>query len=174
MAEVATHKTTDQHKADPKRPAKSASEDTTPVPTQDELNRFMGEKDQKVEPQKAPEKVPPFPTQDESDKYKAEAFGTTVEQQKELSEAEKKSRESRDAATKDVVPPPTPTQDELDDHKKAIMYEAEDNPGGGPDPQEPPDQVNPHKKQLEAKPAGGGYQTRTVESHSAKTGSKSE
>jgi hypothetical protein len=165
MAEVTTQSTRDLEKSRGEDRRSDKKEDMTPVPTQADLDRYMGGKDVKVERPKEPEKVPPFPTQAENDEMKAKAYGTTLEALKKADEDEK---QARGADTKDVDQAPTPTQDELDAHKKATMYEPEDNPGGGTDPQKAP---AAKQKQIEAKkPAEtGGYQTRTVEHHNTKS-----
>ena len=144
-------------------------EDMTPVPTQAELDEVKGGKDHKVEKREAKtdkqEDLTPTPTQEEANEQKAALYGTTIENEQKLREAEKKQRESlvaRDAKdTKDAPEDltPTPTQAELDEVKKDVMYEPEDNPGGGTDPQRK--EADAKRRSLEAeKPGGPGYQTR--------------
>lgn len=143
--------------ADKSNGPKIAPEDMTPVPTQEQLDGVAG-KDQKREPRKAPEILPPTPTQAELDETKAKICGMEVP----------KRREAKETAAKDAEDlTPTPTQTELDAAKKAAMYEPEDSPGGGTDPQRAQSQTQ--RRQVEAKPAAGGYQTRAVAPESVKT-----
>ena len=184
MAEVTTPTTRDLEKSrgeDRRTDADRRTdkkEDMTPVPTQAQLDEYMGGKDVKVERPKEPEKVPPFPTQAENDEMKAKAFGTTLETLKKADEDEK---QARGADTKDVDLTPTPTQAELDAHKSEVMY----MPEGSGDPQsagkgskQDPKHDAKHdpkhdakQKELEAKkPAETeGYKTRTVEHHNTKS-----
>ena len=170
MAEVQTHKTEVQnHKADDDK-KKSAPEDMTPVPTQAEIDELSGGKDRKVEKREAPEHLDPTPTQAENDEIKAKLFGTTVEEDKkrnaEYVEAHSEHKEGREG--EDLTP--TPTQEENDDAKKAAIYEPEDNPGGGTDPQkakaerEKAEQKTEHvnRRTVEANKPGASYETRAA------------
>jgi hypothetical protein len=184
MAEVATQtmrdleksrgedRRTESHGEDRRHTDKK--EDLTPVPTQAELDeRTAGSKEQAAKDRKeldeqrakAPKAEPPYPSQEQNDEIKAKLFNTTVEQERERDEAEKKAAKGANAkdAPEDLTP--TPTQDELDAQKEAVMYQ----PPGSGDPQKA--KAEPKQKQLEAhKPvAGGNYNTRTVEHHNTKS-----
>ena len=167
MAEATTHRTaesTEHH-------APRDEGDKTPTPTQGEMDEILGGKDHKKREenekreaearlgQKAPtpEELVPTPTQAENDDIKAKLFNTTVEEDKKRNakyveeHGEKSAKDGEDLT-------PTPTQQELDDTKKEILYEPEDNPGGGTDPQK----AEAKRKTLEAGKPGGNYQTRAI------------
>jgi hypothetical protein len=134
----------------------------TPTPTQAQLDEATGGKDHKTVRPKAPEAVPPFPSQKENDEMKCAALGTTLEKENERREAEKKAASSKGSKSAPEDMTPTPTQEENDAAKKAVMYQPEDNPGTGTDPQKT---ATPKSRHVEAaKPSG--YNTRSTEAKS--------
>jgi hypothetical protein len=162
----------DEKRADDKKADKK--EDMTPQPTQAQLDELAGEagKKEKAEREKAAasrkqEDLTPQPTQKENDEFKAALFNTTVEKDKERQKEylEPKAKSAKDAKDAEDLTP-TPTQAEHDAFKKAVMYEPEDNPGGGTDPQkakhEDAKHEPQHRRQIEAKPAPAAYETRTM------------
>ena len=138
--------------------------DMTPQPTQEQLDELAGgkdhkeRKDSKGEKAKAPEPLPPTPTQAEADEAKAALFNTTVEEDKKRNKEYVEAHGGAKKSGKDAEDlTPTPTQAELDAAKKEIMFEPEDAPGGGTDPQKR------KTRTMEAEKPSQGYQTRTLQ-----------
>ena len=153
------------HRADKSAQPHGEKEDLTPTPTQAQLDERAGEvgKTEKAEREKVAasrkqEDLTPTPTQAEADEVRAKAFGMTVEEAKKQQQAyvdahtPKAAKEGEDLT-------PTPTQAELDDVKRGVMYQPEDNPGGGTDPQKA---GQAQRRTIEPTRPGGGYETRAM------------